>query len=70
MNTYVTTYCNKPHRLKDGKPVGHECYVLPPKALAAEIDGDIKLACELIQAGKTARQWGEPSLPPHRGISL
>lgn len=65
---YVTTYCNHPHRIKDGKPIGHECHILPPKALAAEIAGDYALAQQLIQAGKTHFQWGERSLPSHRGL--
>lgn len=47
---YVTTFCNKAHRMRDGKPVAHECYVLPPAALRAERDGDMRRAIELIQA--------------------
>jgi len=37
--TYVTTFCNFPHRVGDGKPVEHECYVIAPKALAEEMSG-------------------------------
>ena len=33
MRTYVTSYCNFAHRLNDGKPVEHECAILPPAAL-------------------------------------
>lgn len=58
--TYCTTYCNHGHRLSDGKPVDHECYVLPPKALEAEREGDYERAIELIQAAK--------SLRVHRGV--
>jgi hypothetical protein len=35
---YVTSFCNFPHRLKDGKPIRHECYIIPPKLLRAEMD--------------------------------
>lgn len=50
--TYVTTYCNHPHRLKDGKPVNHNCYILPPDALEAERNGDTDRAIELLQKAK------------------
>lgn len=36
---YVTSYCNFAHALSDGVPIGHECYVIPPKALVAEMEG-------------------------------
>jgi hypothetical protein len=57
---YVTTFCNKPHRLVDGKPVAHECYILPPLALEYERRGDYQDAAELIDAWKP--------LKIHRGI--
>lgn len=38
---YVSTMCNFAHRLSDGKPVNHECYVIPPKLLQAESDGTL-----------------------------
>lgn len=50
--TYCTTYCNKSHRLSDGKPVNHECFVLPPAALQAEREGDYGKANALIQAAR------------------
>jgi hypothetical protein len=40
-NYYTTSFCNKAHRLADGKPIRHECYVLNPKALALEWAGKI-----------------------------
>jgi hypothetical protein len=52
---YCTTYCNHGHRLADGKPVGHECHIIPPRALAAEMDGDIHLAIQIIERAKNAR---------------
>jgi hypothetical protein len=52
---YATTYCNKGHRISDGMPVNHECYVLPPAALRAERDGDIPRAIDIIQAAKPLR---------------
>jgi hypothetical protein len=33
---YTTAFCNRAHRLRDGKPVGHECYVLDPAKLRLE----------------------------------
>jgi hypothetical protein len=45
---YCTTYCNRGHVVQTGRPVGHECRVIPPKALRAEIDGDFKLAIEIL----------------------
>jgi hypothetical protein len=56
MAIYTTTYCNRGHRLSDGKPVAHECHVLPPKALAAERSGDYALATRLIEAAKPLRR--------------
>lgn len=35
-SVYCTSFCNHGHRLLDGKPVGHECYVLNPKVLRTE----------------------------------
>lgn len=37
---WVTTFCNKAHRLSDGKPIKHECFIIPPKLLKAERDND------------------------------
>jgi hypothetical protein len=49
---YVTTFCNHPHRVADGKPVGHQCYVLPPGGLRAERDGDFEQAQLLFRRKK------------------
>ncbi len=46
---YCTTYCNKGHRVRDGKPVDHECRIIPPKALAAEMAGDYEGAILIMQ---------------------
>jgi hypothetical protein len=61
MTYYLTTYCNHGHELKTGRPVNHECYILPPAALAAEIAGDIPRAIELLNAAKPLRI--------HRGVN-
>jgi hypothetical protein len=47
-NVFVTSFCNFPHSLKTGRPIGHECYVLPPRALAAEQRGDFELANQIL----------------------
>ncbi len=39
MQVYCTSFCNKSHRLHDGKPVEHQCYVLNPQALHLERAG-------------------------------
>ena len=54
--TYVTTYCNFPHRMRDGVPIGHECYVLPPRALEFERQGDTSAAIAVIQSAKPLRR--------------
>lgn len=48
MSLYTTSYCNKAHRVSDGKPVLHECRVIPPEALRAEMQGDIDEAVSII----------------------
>jgi hypothetical protein len=59
---YVTTFCNFAHRLSDGKPIEHECYIIPPKLLRTEME-DSEDAKEL---------WREWSLLRnriiHRGV--
>lgn len=52
---YVSTYCNRPHRVSDGKPIEHECCVLPPAALALEIAGKYSEAIEVLRANP--RKW-------------
>jgi hypothetical protein len=52
MKIYCTTYCNQGHRVSDGKPVNHECRILPPAALVAEINGDYETAIALLSAEK------------------
>ena len=49
MTTYLTSYCNKQHRLSDGKPVEHECRIIPPGALKAERSGDCAAAVEILE---------------------
>jgi len=53
---YVTTYCNCAHRIIDGQPIGHNCFVLPPGALIAERDGDFPKAKELLNLFRPFRQ--------------
>lgn len=52
MSFYCTSYCNQPHRMSDGYPLGHECHVLPTAALTAEFFGNVDRAVELIQEAK------------------
>lgn len=55
---YCTSFCNHGHRLTDGKPVDHECYIIPPAALAAERDDRIADAIALIEASPRVRHRG------------
>ena len=57
---FCTTYCNHGHVLETGKPVEHECYVLPPEALLAEQQADFERAAMLISMAKP--------LQIHRGL--
>lgn len=52
---YCTTFCNFGHRIKDGVPVAHECYILPPAALRAERDGDTDKANNILVRSKPLR---------------
>jgi len=37
--SYVTSFCNRAHDTKTGKPIGHECYILHPVDLMREREG-------------------------------
>ncbi len=47
---YQTSFCNRGHRVHDGRPVEHECERLSPQGLLAERAGDVDKALELFQA--------------------
>lgn len=57
---YVTTFCNQAHRLRDGKPINHECYILPVEMLLAEADGRLSEAQDLLA------RFGKGSI--HKGV--
>ena len=46
---YMTTYCNHGQRVSNGTPVDHECVVIPPSALRAEMAGDYRKAIEIME---------------------
>jgi hypothetical protein len=52
---FCTSFCNKGHRVSDGKPIGHECYILPPEALEAERMGDFEKANKVLSNQKGRR---------------
>ena len=60
MTIYCTSFCNHGHRLEDGKPVDHECYVLPTEALIAERQGLYGRALAIMEQWKKKR--------PHKGV--
>lgn len=47
--TYVTTFCNFPHRIATGRPIGHECYILPSAMLRADLAGDMDRALNILR---------------------
>lgn len=72
---YLTSFCNKSHNLLTGRPLGHECYVLPPAAIQAEFEGNVDEAVEILAVSKMriedARRSDEKTrlgqvLPRHR----
>lgn len=52
---YVSTYCNSPHRLTDGKPIEHECRIIPPAALKAEMEDDFHKAIQIMREDRPIR---------------
>ena len=58
--TYCTSFCNHGHRLSDGAPVGHECFIIPPKLLEGERHGDIDL--------EAWAKWASGPRKRHSGI--
>lgn len=51
-SVFTTTFCNKGHRLSDGKPVEHECYVLDPTVLQEEAYNGASAALDLVRSGE------------------
>lgn len=45
---YCTSFCNFGHVVETGRPVGHECYILPPAMLKAEMEDNYELALEIL----------------------
>lgn len=58
MALFCTSFCNSAHRLCDGMPVNHECYVLDPAALRAE------------QAGGGIDSYGAVKQPRRRHLGV
>jgi hypothetical protein len=52
---YHTSFCNFGHDLDTGRPVKHECYILPPEALEAERNGDYDKSLAILQKKGTGR---------------
>jgi len=59
---YCTSYCNQGHRMRDGKPINHECMLLPPAALRAEREDRFEEALQILQQAKPLRV--------HRGLKV
>lgn len=64
---YVSTYCNFAHRLSDGKPIEHECRVIPPEALEAEMRDDFPEAQRILSHTPPAWQRGVKRREAKRG---
>lgn len=60
---YVTSFCNHAHRLSDGKPINHECYIIPPRLLKMEMNcGDWEKVREAWG------NWADGKRTTHKGI--
>ncbi len=59
---YCSTYCNKAHEVPSGKPIEHECRIIPPMALRAEMDGSFDLAMLIMER--------EPVKIMRRGVKM
>lgn len=72
MNVYCTTYCNHGHDTANGFPVDHECYVLPPAAIEAEMAGDYETARALIANAKPLQVFdaSKPRKPRKRPMTV
>jgi hypothetical protein len=63
---YVTSFCNFAHRLKDGKPIEHECYIIPPRLLKLEMKAE---CCTEGECGEAWREWcNGPRESMRRGV--
>lgn len=47
---YQTSYCNRGHNLKTGRPIQHECRIIPPSALKLERAGHVEQAIAIMRA--------------------
>ena len=45
---FTTTYCYKVHDVITGWPIDHDCIVIPPEALQAELNQDLEEMTEII----------------------
>ena len=55
MSFYCSTFCNFAHWLDTGRPIGHECYVIPPRLLQAERDLPFEDAIEVWRPWYSAK---------------
>ena len=46
---YCSSYCNFGHYVHNGRPIDHECRIIPPKALQAEMEDDFETAINILQ---------------------
>lgn len=55
---YTTSFCNKPHCLYTGKPISHECFIIPVQVLELEMIGDMDAANDIMQTATLQRHRG------------
>lgn len=63
MRLYLTSFCNRLHCMRTGRPIEHECFLLPPAALRAEREDQISKSVSIL-----AEARAEGRLRRHRGI--
>jgi hypothetical protein len=55
---WCSTFCNRGHRMRTGRPIKHECRILPPSAMRAERDGDLAKAARIMRSTVTRHVRG------------
>ncbi|OHD23660.1 MAG: hypothetical protein A2Y38_23470 [Spirochaetes bacterium GWB1_59_5] len=67
MQIYLTSYCNQGHEVATGKPVNHECHILPPAALLLEMADRLPEAVEALAAGRPLKRHSGLKVPVTEG---
>lgn len=66
---WCSTFCNHGHVMQTGRPIDHECYVIPPRLLRLERDAMSSDASEMTKMASESgwRRWCNAKGPTVRG---